>query len=59
MLMAEVMVQYAVCTNKLYVLAIKVVYTLCMWSVQQGSYKTLQPFFKVFSRTTLDFQGSY
>ena len=27
------------------------------FSVQQGSYKKLQPFFKEFSRTTLDFQG--
>ena len=27
------------------------------FSVQRGSYKKLQPFFKKFSRTTLDFQG--
>ena len=27
------------------------------FSVQRGSYKKLQPFFKEFSRTTLDFQG--
>ena len=27
------------------------------FSLQQGSYKKLQPFFKEFSRTTLDFQG--